>query len=163
MTAALIKNLRETLARVRGALIRRGRNAHEAEDLVQEAWIRLACYAREQPVEQPEAFLMRAAFNLSIDAYRAQTARGEEVLIEDIVLIDVSPTAEATLLAKERLERLSVGISRMSDITRDLFRAHRIDGLTIVELARLHDLSTTTVHKHIAKATLQLTSWMEGW
>ena len=163
MTAALVKNLRETLARVRGALMRRGRNAHEADDLVQEAWVRLACYERDQPVERPEAFLMRTALNLSVDAHRAQTTRGEEVLVEDVVIIDYAPTAEATLLAKERLERLSVGVSRMSDTTRSIFLAHRIDGLTIVELSRLHGLSTTTVHKHIAKATLQLTTWMEGW
>jgi RNA polymerase sigma-70 factor (ECF subfamily) len=51
----------------------------------------------------------------------------------------------------------------MSETTRNIFLAHRIEGLTIVELARLHGLSTTTVHKHIAKATLQLTTWMEGW
>jgi RNA polymerase sigma-70 factor (ECF subfamily) len=85
------------------------------------------------------------------------------VLVEDVVLIDVAPTAEATLLAKERIERLSLGVSRMSETTRSIFLAHRIEGLTIVELARLHGLSTTTVHKHIAKATLQLTTWMEGW
>ncbi len=158
-----MKNLRETLARVRGALVRRGRSTHEADDLVQEAWVRMACYEREQPVEQPEAFLMRTALNLSVDAHRAQATRGEEVLVEDVVLIDIAPTAEATLLAKERLARLSVGINRMSDTTRHLFLAHRIDGVSIVELARQHGLNPTTVHKHIAKATLQLTIWMEGW
>jgi RNA polymerase sigma-70 factor (ECF subfamily) len=166
MTAALVKNWREVLARVRNALMRRGRNAQDADDLVQEAWVRLACYERdqpEQPVQRPEAFLMRTALNLSVDAHRAQTTRGDEVLVEDAVLIDIAPTAEATLLAKERLERLSVGVSRMSETTRNIFLAHRIEGLTIVELARLHGLSTTTVHKHIAKATLQLTTWMEGW
>lgn len=163
MTGALVRNLRETLARVRGALMRRGRNAHEADDLVQEAWVRLACYEREQPVERPEAFLMRTALNLSIDTHRAQMTRGDEVLVEDIVLIDFAPTAEATLLAKERLERLSVGISRLNETTRNIFLSHRIDGLTVVEIARLQGLSTTTVHKHIAKATLQLTTWMEGW
>ena len=97
MTAALVKNLRETLARVRGALMRRGRTPHEADDLVQEAWVRLACYERDQPVERPEAFLMRTALNLSVDAHRAQTTRGEEVLVEDVVIIDYAPTAEATL------------------------------------------------------------------
>ncbi|MFG6431858.1 RNA polymerase sigma factor [Roseateles sp. LYH14W] len=163
MSAWLAKNWQDVFARVRGALMRRGRNAHEADDLVQEAWVRLACYERDQPVERPEAFLMRTALNLSVDAHRAQTTRGEEVLVEDVVIIDYAPTAEATLLAKERLERLSLGVSRMSETTRSIFLAHRLDGLTIVELARLHGLSTTTVHKHIAKATLQLTTWMEGW
>ncbi|CAM4160386.1 RNA polymerase sigma factor [Roseateles saccharophilus] len=161
--AALVKNLRETLSRVRGALMRRGRSAQDADDLVQEAWARLACYEREQVVERPEAFLMRTAINLSIDAHRAQMTRGDEVLAEEVVLVDFAPTAEAVLLAKERLARLSVGISRLSETTRTIFLSHRIDGLPYGEIARVHGLSVTTVHKHVAKATLQLTRWMEDW
>ena len=57
-SARLLKNWQDVLAKVRGALQRRGRTSHEAEDLVQEAWLRLARYEDEkQPVEQPEAFL----------------------------------------------------------------------------------------------------------
>jgi RNA polymerase sigma-70 factor (ECF subfamily) len=163
MTALLVKNWRETVARVRGALMRRGRSEHDADDLVQEAWIRLAGYESKQPVQQPEAFLMRAALNLSIDAHRAQVTRGEQVLVEEVVLIDVTPTAEAVVLGKERLARLSVGLSRLSETTRNVFLAHRVDGLPYSSIAQSHGMSISTVHKHIAKATLQLTSWMEGW
>jgi RNA polymerase sigma-70 factor (ECF subfamily) len=74
----------------------------------------------------------------------------------------VTPTAEASLLAKERLSRLSLGIGRLPDTTRIIFLSHRIDGLPYTEIARIHSVSVTTVHKHIAKATLQLTTWMEG-
>jgi len=163
MTAVLVKNWLETLARVRGALMRRGRSAQDADDLVQEAWVRLACYEQEQPVERPEAFMMRAALNLSIDAHRAQVTRGEEVLVEDVVILDVAPTAEAALLAKERLARLSLGLSRLSETTRSVFLAHRVDGLPYSAIAESHGIGISTVHKHIAKATLQLTAWMEGW
>ncbi|MBZ8141542.1 hypothetical protein CLD22_16750 [Rubrivivax gelatinosus] len=79
------------LGRVRAALLRRGRTEHDADDLVQEAWLRLARYQREQTVAEPEAFLMRAALNLSIDAYRARAVRGEELLLDDVVLIDTAP------------------------------------------------------------------------
>ncbi|MBI3348589.1 MAG: RNA polymerase sigma factor, partial [Burkholderiales bacterium] len=68
-------NLKLTLATIRAALQRRGNSAHDAEDLVQEAWVRLACYEREQVVVQPEAFMMRTALNLSIDAHRARVTR----------------------------------------------------------------------------------------
>lgn len=106
---------------------------------------------------------MRAALNLSIDAHRAQATRGEEVLVEEAVLIDIAPTAEAVVLAKERLARLSLGLSRLSDSTRSVLLAYRIDGLSYADIARSHGMSISTVHKHIAKATLQLTTWMEGW
>lgn len=71
-------------------LIRRGRTEHDADELLQEAWVRLARYEREQPVQQPEAFLMRAALNLSIDAHSMRHTHGEEVLLENGALVDTT-------------------------------------------------------------------------
>ena len=136
---------------------------HDADDLVQEAWVRLACYQREHLVEKPEAFLMRTALNLSVDVYRIRLHQGEEVLLDDVVLIDASPSAEAVLLARERMARLSIGISRLSDKTRQIFLAYRVDGMTYQDIARQQELSVSTVEKHVAKAMLRLTTWMEGW
>ncbi|HEV6966465.1 RNA polymerase sigma factor [Roseateles sp.] len=163
MTQDLAKHWREIFSRVRGALMRRGRSEQDVDDLVQEAWVRLAGYEQEQAVERPEAFLMRTALNLSIDAHRAQVTRGDEVLAEEIVLIDLAPTAETIVLARERLARLSVGLSRLSETTRSVFLAHRVDGLPYSEIARAHGISVSAVHKRIAKATLELTAWMEEW
>jgi RNA polymerase sigma factor (sigma-70 family) len=156
-------NWTDAFARVRAALMRRGRTVHEADDLVQEAWVRLAGYEREQPVAQPEAFLMRTALNLSIDVHRTRVSYGEEVLVDDVVLIDTTPSAEAVLLARERVARLSICLSRLSEKTREIFLSHRIDGLSYQEIARERQLSISTVEKHVAKATLQVTRWMEGW
>lgn len=156
-------NWRPVFAKVKAALMRRGRSEHDADDLVQEAWVRLAQFERQQQVLQPEAFLMRAALNLSIDAYRLSQSRGTEVLLEDVVLVDATPSAEAVLLARERVNRLSVGIGRLPEKTRTLFLANRIDGKSYSEIAREHNLSVTAVERHIAKATLRLASWMEGW
>jgi len=159
----MILNWSATFARVKSALMRRGRSEQDADDLVQEAWVRLACYAQEQEVERPEAFLMRAALNLSIDAHRARVTRGEELMLEDVVLVDASPSAEAVLLARERVARLGVCLGRLNPRTRAIFLAHRIDGMSYPQIAVAHGLSVSAVEKHIAKATLQLTTWMEGW
>lgn len=156
-------NWQAALARAKTALVRRGRTVHDAEDLVQEAWVRLACYEREKTVDKPEAFLMRTALNLSIDAHRMRVNHGEEVVLDELVLIDVAPTAEAVVLARERVARLSVCLGRLSEKTRDIFLAHRIDGMSYQQIASRHQLSISTVEKHVAKATMQVTGWMEGW
>jgi len=164
MSGGVARNWQAVLARARSALERRGRSPHEAEDLVQEAWVRLAGYEQaREPVAQPEAFLMRTALNLSIDAYRMATAHGEQVLPDDALLIDVTPSVEAVVLGRERLARLSVGLARLSPKTRDVFLSHRLNGMSYEQIAARHGLSISTVHKHIAKAMLQLTTWMEGW
>ena len=156
-------NWKSALSRVRAALMRRGRTQHEADDLVQEAWIRLACYESDQTVAKPEAFLMRTALNLSIDTHRMRINHGEEVLLDEVVLIDAAPTAEAVVLARERIARLGVCLARLSEKTRDIFLAHRIDGMSYQQIAQHHHLSISTVEKHVAKATMQVTGWMEGW
>lgn len=159
----MFTNWRAVSSRVKSALLRRGRSDQDADDLVQEAWVRLACYARDQEVERPEAFLMRAALNLSIDAHRARVTRGEELVLEDVVLVDASPSVEDVLLGRERVARLGECLGRLNGKTRAIFLAHRIDGMSYPQIARAHGLSVSAVEKHIAKATLQLTTWMEGW
>lgn len=159
----MVRNWQAVFSRVRSALMHRGRTKHDADDLVQEAWLRLACYQREQPVDRPEAFLMRTALNLSIDAHRGRGRRGSEVVLEDAVLVDTTPSAEAVVLSRERISRLSVGLGRLDGRTRAIFLAHRLDGMGYQEIARQHGLSVSSVEKHIAKAMLLLTGWMEGW
>ncbi|WP_431257630.1 RNA polymerase sigma factor [Roseateles chitinivorans] len=159
----MITDWTRSFARVRSALMRRGRSSQEADDFVQEAWLRLACYESSQPVDRPEAFLMRTALNLSVDAHRARSTHGDHVLAENVVLMDTAPGTEAIVLARERVARLSECVSRLRPKTRAILLAHRVDGRTYQDIALEHDLSISTVEKHVAKATLLLTSWMEGW
>lgn len=160
MTTTIVNNWRAIYSRVRSALMRRGRTPHEAEDLLQEAWVRMACYEREHPVNQPEAFLMRTALNLSVDAYRMNATHGVEVAVEDVVLIDVAPPIDDVVLAKERMARLSICLRRLSPKTRDIFLSYRLEDLTYQEIAARHCLSVSTVEKHVARAMAQLATWM---
>jgi RNA polymerase sigma-70 factor (ECF subfamily) len=159
----MIKNWSSVSSRVKTALKRRGRSEQDADDLVQEAFLRLERFQREQPVAKPEAFLMRTALNLSIDAHRTRSSRGQEVLLEDVVLVDTAPSIEEVQLSRERFRRLCECLAKLNDKTRAIFLAHRVEGLSYQEIARLHGLSISGVEKQIAKATLMITAGMEGW
>jgi len=163
MSTTIVKNWHAIYSRVRSALMRRGRTPHEAEDLVQEAWIKMASYAREHPVDRPDALLMRIALNLSVDAYRMSVSHGEEVAVEDVVLIDIAPSIDDVVLAKERMARLSICLRRLSPKTRDIVLSYRLEGLTYQEIAARHGLSVSTVEKHVARAMVQLAAWMADW
>ena len=157
------KDLPPVFARVRDALRRRGSSSQDAEDIVQEAWVRLTRYGQGQAVDKPEAFLMQTALNLSIDEHRGRVAHGVQVELEEVVLVDEAPPVESVVLGRERVARLNYCLGRLSGKSRDILLAHRLDGLTYREIADHHGLSISTVEKHIAKATLQLITWMEGW
>ena len=156
------KQLPAVFARIRSALRRRGA-AQDTDDYIQEAFARLASYEREQVVLEPEAFLMRTAINLSIDAHRARVVHGEQVVLEEVILVDDAPPVESVVLGRERLARLEQCLGRLGEKPREIFLAHRVDGLTYREIADQQGLSISTVEKHVAKATMQLINWMEGW
>lgn len=159
----MVRNWKDTLANLRAVLMRRGLTVHDAEDLVQEAWLRLAMFEGQEAVVEPEAFLMRAALNLSTDAYRAKANRGEQLELEDVVLVDSTPSGEARVMAQQQVARLSECLAALPSKTRDIFLAHRHEGLRYQDIATLCGLSVSAVEKHIARAMLEVTSGMEGW
>lgn len=159
----MVKNWQPVFSRIRAALMRRGRTRQDADDLVQEAWLRLARFEKRASVQEPEAFLMRTALNLSIDDHRTTRNRGEQVLLEDVELVDATPTAETILLARERIVRLSESLATLDAKTRRIFLAHRVDGLSYSEIAKELRLSESAVEKYVARATLHITRDMEGW
>jgi RNA polymerase sigma-70 factor (ECF subfamily) len=150
-------------AKIRARLRRHGRSSHEAEDLVQDAYVKFTLYEKEKVVEKPEAFLMTTAINLSKDRYRAEARRGEEALVEDEVIMDTAPSIEDVTLSRERVARLEACLARLPQKTYDIFVAHRIEGLRYQDIARIHRLSISSVEKHIAKALLMVSNDMEGW
>jgi len=159
----MVKNWQAVFSLIKTVLLRRGHSEQDADDLVQEAWVRLAQYARQQAVLEPEAFLMQTALNLSRDAYRATRNHGEQVQYDETVLVDGAPNVEAVILSRERMTRMQECVVRLNSKTRDIFLSHRIHGMSYQQIARQHRLSVSSVEKHMAKATLLITGWMEGW
>lgn len=157
------KNLEAVLRGIRAMLLRDGRSSADVDDLVQEAWLRFAVYERDTPVAHPGPFLLRTALNLAVSADRARAARGEEVEVDDLPLIDASPGTEAAVLARERLARLDVCLRRLSPRTQTIFLDVRHGGMSYVEAARCNRITVSGVEKQVAKATMLVTRWMEGW
>jgi RNA polymerase sigma-70 factor (ECF subfamily) len=148
---------------VKRALRKLGRPEHDAEDIVQEAYVRLVHYGATHVVRSPGAFLMTIALNLAKDAYRVHAHHGREVILDDDVVVDTAPTLEDAMLARERLARLVGCIDELPEKTRAIFLAHRIDGMSYQRIALDHGLSVSSVEKHVAKAVFLLSQGMAGW
>lgn len=159
----MVRNWQVTLDAMRVMLLRRGRKSEDADDLVQEAWLRFAVYQREKPVASPGAFLVRTVLNLAVTADRARAVRGEEVAVDELLLVDASSSTEATVLARERLARLDVCLNRLGSKTRAILLDIRVGGMSFNEAAEIHRISVSGVEKHVAQATAQIAQWMEGW
>ena len=139
---------------------RRGRSQEEAEDLIQEAFLRLHEYCRTTEVRNEEAFLTRTVANLAINEYRrdrivSYANETVEELEQGVGLADASPGPERILAAQQRLDQITRVLGAVSERTCEIFLAHRA-GYSYDEIAADLAISQRTVQKHIARAVFLL-------
>ena len=137
----------------------------EAEDCLQSAYVRMAERRAGTIVENPEAYLARAALNIAIDRSRRVLVRAEDDRgIEGLVgLPDDDPLQDEVLIARERLARVREGLACLPEKTRTIFLRHRLDGLKYREIAQEHGITVSAVEKHIAKAMFFIARWTADW
>lgn len=116
----------------------------DAEDIVQEAWLRWA-EVDESTVENAEAFLSRLVTNLCLDKLRSASARREryvgvwlpEPLLEDDRLFDWTPGPEKQVeFAQDVSVAFLLALERLSPLERAAFLLHDVFDLDYDEVAR---------------------------
>jgi len=158
-----MKEFARYLARLKSYLRHRGRSEEDAEDLIQEAFLRLEVYRRENHVIEPEAFLVRTVANLSVDKYRHDGfLQLEERPVEELEIFDAAPQPDAVAAARERLARVIAGLDRLTPLTKEIFVALRFEGLGYQEIAKRHGTTVSAIEKHHARAMMHLIDWMDG-
>ncbi|PCD02250.1 RNA polymerase subunit sigma-70 [Sphingomonas spermidinifaciens] len=151
----IYRNERHALVRF---ITRYRSNPEEAGDVAQEAFLRLAQseQARSEPIARPRAFLRQVARNLLRD--RAKSTRGRAELLQvpfDEAAISVADEV-SRLEARDSLARIEAVMRRMKPKTREIFMAHRLDGLSYGEIAERTGMSVSGVEKQIARAMTML-------
>lgn len=136
---------------------RRTRNPDDANDLVQDVFYRFA-RLREHAfgLEKPQAYLRRIATNLLKD--RAKTAARQSLDQHVVVNEETLPgiDQQRVLESRDMLRRLEAAMMRLKPRTREIFLAHRIEGLSYAEIAERTGLSVKGVEKQMSKAIFQL-------
>jgi RNA polymerase sigma factor (sigma-70 family) len=149
-------NRPEYFARLLTYLRRKGKSREDAEDLIQEAMLRLHVYAKDDAVLNKEAFLRRAVHNLAIDQYRRdRSGLRQEVPIEEAnrlsPLMTSGPTPDQILENQQRLDCLTALLDAVNPRTRKIYFAHRF-GYTYAEIADDMGIAEITIRRHIARA-----------
>lgn len=136
----------------------------DAEDAVQEAFLRVHQYEQNHQIRSEEGILVTVATNVSIDQLRrrqlAPFERRQRNLTE---IFDSAPGPYEILYAKVRLQRAYEGLQHLNERTRRILLARRLDNISVAEIAKREGMTVAAVEKQIARATLKLMTWMEGW
>jgi RNA polymerase sigma-70 factor (ECF subfamily) len=155
---ALYRHHRSELLRF---LIARTGDASEAEEVLQEMWVKLH-RAPITHVTSARAYLYRMAQNLVVDRLRERQRRmrRERLWLEqdrDVSAghedqADPTRSAEDALLDREETARLMSAIATLPEGARRAFDLHKLQGLSHAEVAARLGISKSGVEKHIAVA-----------
>lgn len=151
----IYRNERNALVRF---ITRYRSNPEDAGDVAQEAFLRMAQSekARSEPITHPRAFLRQVARNLLRD--HAKSASGRRELMH-VPFDDEAVSVEnevSRLEARDSLARIEAVMRRMKPRTREIFMAHRLDGLSYSEIAERTGMSISGIEKQVAKAMTML-------
>lgn len=156
-TDAATARFEQNRARLTGLAYRMLGELHEAQDVVQDAWLRWSVH--EEEVLDPEAWLTRVVVNLCRTRLAALRDRRTDYvgpwLPEPVPTgpggVDLGPSDTAT-----QRETLSLGMLRLlealSPAERAVFVLHEAFGYPHAEVAGLLDLPEATVRQHLHRA-----------
>lgn len=134
--------------------------ADEAEDLVQEVFLRLQARAGTQSVENVEGYLFTIARNVLISRYRRHRLSGGEAWLQDDDGADeLSP--ERILMGKQEYERLLAAILELPPKARAAFLFHRFDNMTYQAIAERMGIAKRSVKELMQRAIDRLADEME--
>lgn len=156
----------------RGAILRflraRTRDAAEAEDIVQELWIRLR-ETSSGPIANARGYLFQMANNLVLDRERERRRRvardrswteQSHTLVpapdNTVQAVDPQLLPEQALADAEEGSRLLQAIQALPEGARRAFCLHKIEGLSHAQVAARLGISRSGVEKHIALAMKHL-------
>lgn len=130
-----------------------------AEDVVQDAWLIYDQLPDKGGVRDPLAYLHRMVRNLAINALRhigqRQRLTSEDFETAARTIADPEPSAEADLIARQRLERFMARLALLPERQQVALRMHRLEGHKMREIAERLEVSIALVHSLIADALVR--------
>ena len=145
---------RESFCDLVSYLLNRLSDRQEAQDLAQEAYLRLLRIDRNEIILQPRAYLYRIATNLVYE-FRMKYKRsvlGQASSFEgvDKLAADDDPALEAERQAAMR--KISNVLDQQPQLYRAILLMRKRDGMSHSEIAEKLDVSVHTVHKYMTRA-----------
>lgn len=134
------------------AFLRRHVSHEEAEDFLQEVFVRAAGSVHLAELRNPGGYLCRIAQTVIIDHARRRNCRISFSPLEGIHEPVCEPQQEDTLLVTALEEELRRGLLRLPRKTRSVFMLHRYHCLTYRQIHTRLGISEATVEYHMVKA-----------
>jgi RNA polymerase sigma factor (sigma-70 family) len=136
---------------LRGYLSLRTRSAHDAEDIVQEAFLHLWFAGSSGPIQNPKAFLFTTASNLLKDQLRRAHMRATETAVQagDVDIPDFASEPSGVLESEQALARILSTLIQLHPSTREVFLLDRLQLWSHANIASRIGVTVSMVEKHM--------------
>lgn len=132
----------------------------QADDLVQDAFIKLWQNCKKVPLEKAKSYL----YTLANNAFLNQVAHHKVVLKHRETVTDYSDNQSPEYLLEEKQfkQKLENAIANLTEAQRTAFLLNRIEGKKYKEIAALLDISVKAVEKRMSQALAALRKEIEN-
>ncbi|PKD41001.1 RNA polymerase subunit sigma-24 [Methylomonas sp. Kb3] len=137
------------------AFAERQSNVTIAEDITQEAFLRLMQHPNLPAIENHRAYLFKTAANLSKNAYDHEQVRlryTPDELVELEQLVCQLPAPETTVAIQQQLERFLSVLLQLPEVVQHAFILSKLDGLSYPDVAEALGISSKSAQRYVLKA-----------
>jgi RNA polymerase sigma-19 factor, ECF subfamily len=143
-------------------LLRRLSNRAAAQDLAQEAYLRLLRIEKKHFIQQPAAYLFRVAANLVYEFQLQERRNSNHISLEKLIeeqqpmvdgsAADADSDPERLLGQREVLQRIEAALADMPPLYVTILVLCKRDGLSHLQIAEKLQISIHTVRKYLTRA-----------
>lgn len=125
-------------------------DAHDAEDVVQEAWLRTTTGAAKLPATEMMAYLRMTVRNLALNGIRRKKIESRifkaDGKTETNEIPSDRPDPEADAISRDEYVRIIAALNSLPDNMRIAVEMHRLAGRKLKDIAAHLGVSITTAH-----------------
>lgn len=129
----------------------------QAEDLVQEVFVRLARRAHLETIDRAEHYLFRVAASVVADHFRKQASISAPLIpYDDSRHGQAGFTPERVLSGRQALDQLIDALGELPERTRRIFVLYHLEQMKQKDIAVRLRMPLSTLEKHMARANRYL-------
>ena len=146
--AEILTQYREHLRRYVAAMV----GIDRADDVIQDAFLRLSRSLEKAEIDNPRAFLYRICANLATDELRRQRRHQDFKLAMGAKPFEYAPAAADTIDEREQLQQVHKAVDSLPNKCRRVFILRKFKDMSYKEIAAIEGISVKTVENQISRA-----------
>lgn len=127
----------------------------QAEDVVQEAWLRFDSATNGRFLDDPLSYLYRIVRNIALDGHRKVARERRHIVASVDRTVEERPSAqpspETHSLHREQLWLVREALAELPERTRTALRLYRLEGRPLKDVAQHLGISIGLAHKLVAE------------